>query len=361
LSAGSPVPLRVALIGYGLAGRVFHRPLIIAAPDFVITSVVTNSAERRAAVEHEIPGARVIDMVDQLWDRARDHDVAVVATPNSLHAAVAISAVEAGLHVVVEKPFAVHADDAREVVDAAACRGRVLTVFHNRRWDGDFLTIAQIHSSGSIGRVSRFESRFERWQPAPQLAAWRQSAEVDAGGGVLYDLGSHVVDQAVQLFGRPAAVYAEMSRRRPDVVVDDDSFIALRHPDGVSSHLSMTAVAALPAARFRVLGATGAYVKDGLDVQEEQLRAGMQANDSEFGVEPLSRRGRLYSGGRESAHPTARGLWAGFYPMLADAIRNGAPPPVDPTEAVAVVEVLEAAIASARTGSVTQMPALAAE
>jgi predicted dehydrogenase len=340
---------------------VFHRPLILAARDFVVTSVVTSSAERRAAVQKEIPGARVLDNLDQLWDRAGDHDVAVVATPNSLHASVAISAIEAGLHVVVEKPFTVHADDARKVVAAATRRGRVLTVFHNRRWDGDFLTISQIHSSGSIGRVVLFESRFERWQPAPQLSSWRQSAEVDAGGGVLYDLGSHVVDQAMQLFGRPASIYAEMSRRRPDVVIDDDSFIALQHPEGVSSHLSMSAVAALPAARFRVLGSTGAYVKDGLDIQEEQLRAGMRPDDSEFGVEPSARRGRLFSGGQERAHPTARGLWAGFYPMVADAIRNGAPPPVDPEDAVAVVEVLEAAIASAGNGSVMQIPALTGE
>jgi len=347
-------PLRVALIGYGLAGRVFHRPLIGVTPDLVITSVVTSAAERRAAAEDDIPGVRVLDGVDQLWARAGEHDVAVVATPNALHATVARAALEAGLHVVVEKPFAAHAADARRLVDVATRHGRVLTVFQNRRWDGDFLTVDQVIAAGSIGEVARFESRFERWQPSADLSAWRQRAEPDAAGGLLYDLGSHLVDQAIQLFGRPSSVYAEMSSRRPGVSVDDDTFIALQHAGGVSSHLSASAVAALPAARFRVLGSSGAYAKHGLDIQEEQLRAGVPANAAEFGVEPPTRWGRLHTQGQERLHPTERGRWVDFYAMLTDAIRNGAPPPVDPNDAVVVIEVLEAALTSARTGSVTE-------
>jgi predicted dehydrogenase len=348
--------LRVALIGYGLAGRVFHRPLISVAPDLAITSVVTRDAQRRAAAERDIPGVRVFEDVRRLWDSAGEHDVAIVATPNRLHAETALNALESGLHVVVEKPFAARTDDARRIVAAAVQRDRVLTVFHNRRWDGDFLTVAQIISTGSIGQVARLESRFERWQLLPDLTAWRQSAEPDAAGGLLYDLGSHLVDQAIQLFGRPLAVYAELSRRRPGVDVDDDTFIAMQHSGGVSTHLSVSGVAALPAARFRVLGSTGAYAKSGLDIQEEQLRAGMQPNASAFGVEPLGRRGRLHADGRERLYPTARGRWVDFYPALTEAIRNRTPPPVDPVDAVAVIEVLEAALASARTRSVASVP-----
>jgi scyllo-inositol 2-dehydrogenase (NADP+) len=345
-------PLRVALVGYGLAGRFFHAPFIAASPDFTVASVVTRDPERRAAAEREIPSVQLLDSVEELWNRAGDHDVAVVATPNRMHAPVARAALEAGLHVVVEKPFAARADEARALVQAAVSRDRVLTVYHNRRWDGDFLTIATLLDAGSIGEVARFESRFERWQPDPNLSAWRQGADPDAAGGLLYDLGSHLVDQAIQLFGRPTSVYAEMASRRPGVTVDDDTFIALEHAGGVRSHLSASAVAALPAPRFRVLGSTGAYSKDGLDVQEEQLRAGLKPDDAGFGVEPAARWGRLFSDGHERSHPTEPGRWVDFYPLLADAIRNGAPPPVDPNDAVVVIEVLEAALHSARTGTV---------
>src|SRR6202011_1876728 len=184
-----PTPLRVGLVGYGLAGGFFHAPFIPATPDFAVASVITSDPERRAAAEHEIPGVQLLGSAEELWTRAGEHDVAVVATPNRLHATVARAALEAGLHVVVEKPFAARADEARALVEEARSRGRVLTVYHNRRWDGAFLTIAQILAAGSIGQVTRFESRFERWQPDPNLPAWRQGSEPDAAGGLIYDLG----------------------------------------------------------------------------------------------------------------------------------------------------------------------------
>jgi predicted dehydrogenase len=228
----------------------------------------------------------------------------------------------------------------------------VLTVFHNRRWDGDYLTVAQIVASGSIGVVTRLESRIERWQTEANPSAWRQESEHDAAGGLLYDLGSHLVDQAIQLFGRPLSIYAETLHRRPGVTVDDDTFIALEHSGRVYSHLSVSAVAAIPAARFRLLGLDGAYTKDGLDIQEEQLRAGLRPDAAGFGVEPETRWGQIYGDGETRRYPTATGRWVDFYPRLADAIRYGGPPPVDPNDAVAVVEVLEAALSSARTGSI---------
>jgi predicted dehydrogenase len=347
-------PLRVGLIGYGLAGRVFHAPLIAATPALALTTVVARDPERRAAAEREIPDVRLLDTPDELWDRAGEHDIVVLATPNRLHVPFALAAIDASLHVVVEKPFAAHADAARSVVEAAQRRGRVVTVFHNRRWDGDFLTIAQIVASGSIGVVTRLESRIERWQPEANLAAWRLQAEPDAAGGLLFDLGSHLVDQAIRLFGRPLSIYAEMLHRRPGVTVDDDTFIALEHSGGVHSHLSVSAVAAIPAPRFRVLGLRGAYTKDGLDIQEEHLRAGLRPDAPEFGAEPEARWGHIYVDGQTRPYPTASGRWVDFYPRLADAIRHGGPPPVDPNDAVAVVEVLEAALKSARTHSIVR-------
>jgi predicted dehydrogenase len=229
-------------------------------------------------------------------------------------------------------------------VQTAERCGQVVTVFHNRRWDGDFLTVAEIIASGRVGEVARFESRFERWQPLPQLAAWRHQPEPEAAGGLLYDLGSHLVDQAVQLFGLPLSVYAETHTRRPGVVVDDDTFIALEHPGNVRSHLWVSAVAALPAARFRILGSEGAFSKDGLDIQEEQLRNGMRADAPGFGVDPETRWGHLFHDGELRAYQTKPSRWVDFYPMLVDAVRNGAAAPVDPNQAVAVVEILEAAL-----------------
>jgi predicted dehydrogenase len=273
-----------------------------------------------------------------------------------MHASLALAAIDAGLHVVVEKPFAAHADDGRRVVETAQRLGRVLTVFHNRRWDGDFLTVAQIIASKSVGSVTRLESRIERWQPDANPSAWRQRPEPNAAGGLLYDLGSHLVDQAMHLFGRPLSIYAETLHRRPGVTVDDDTFIALEHGGGVYSHVSVSAVAPIPAARFRLLGTRGAYTKDGLDIQEEQLRSGLRPNGAEFGVEPEARWGHINVDGQTRLYPTAAGRWVDFYPQVADAIRNGGPPPVDPHDAVAVVEVLEAVLESARTRSIVPSP-----
>src|SRR5205823_13238590 len=189
---------------------------------------------------------------DDLWARTAEHDLVVVATPNRAHVPIATASIRAGLPVVVDKPLAPTSDDGRRLISEAAERGILLTVFHNRRWDGDFLTVRRLLSDGALGPVLRFESRFERWRPSPPgPGAWRDRGGPEEAGGLLFDLGSHLVDQAMVLFGRPVKVYAEIDRRRAGAEVDDDSFVALEHPQGVRSHLWMSSVAAIRGPRLR--------------------------------------------------------------------------------------------------------------
>jgi predicted dehydrogenase len=195
-------------------------------------------------------------------------------------------------------------------------------------------------SEDALGRVLRFESRFERWRPEVGTG-WREKA--DDGAGLLFDLGSHLVDQAVRLFGPVQAVYAELETRRPGAEVDDEDFIALEHPDGVRSHLWMSSVAAQAGARFRVLGDRAAFTKHGLDVQEDALRAGRSPKEPGWSEEPEDRWGLLGAGEELRAVPTEPGSYGAFYEAVAVSLRDGTPPPVDPVDAVEVLEVVEAA------------------
>ena len=346
MTARTASPLRVGLIGYGLAGEAFHAPLIAATPALELDVIVTSDPTRQRAARNRHPGAEVVSSADELWQRAAGLDVAVIATPNRTHVPLALAALEAGLHVVVDKPMARTAAECRLLIDAARARGRALTVFQNRRWDGDFLTLRQLLADGALGEPLRFESRFERWRTMPK-PGWRERAAPDEAGGILYDLGSHLIDQALVLFGPVAGVYAEIERRRPQAEVDDDVFLALRHESGVISHLYMSAVAALPAPRMRLLGSRAAYVKRGMDVQEAALRGGARADTAQWGVEPESAWGELGAGENVQRVPTQPGAYPRFYELLADSLRTGTSPPVDAADAAAVVDVIERALRSA--------------
>jgi predicted dehydrogenase len=345
--------LKVGLVGYGLAGAAFHAPFIAASPDLELAALVTRDPERRAAAQAAHPGAALLDDAAALHD-GRPLDLVVVATPNRSHVPLATAAIDAGVAVVVDKPLAPAAAQARELAERAAARGVLLTVFQNRRWDGDLLTLRALLEHGELGRVHRFESRFERWRPEVAADAWREAAEPEAGGGLLLDLGAHLVDQAVLLFGPVTHVYAELGRARPGAAVDDDTFVALTHAGGTRSHLWMSAAAADVGPRLRVLGDRAAYVKHGLDVQEARLRAGTDPRDPGFGAEPREAWGRLIAGEQALPVPTQDGDYAAFYRGLAAALLHGGPPPVEPGEAVAVLELLEAARTSAAEGRVVQ-------
>jgi len=290
---GGGRPVRVGLVGYGLAGAVFHAPLVAATPGLELAAVVTRDPARRAKAAADFPGARLLDAPDALFAPGADVDLVVVASPNATHAPLARAAIAAGRHVVVDKPVARTAAEVTALAAAARAAGVVLAPFHNRRWDGDFRTVRRLVADGALGTVLRFESRFDRWRPAPR-AGWKEAGGPAEGTGVLYDLGPHLVDQAVTLFGPVESVYAELDRRRPgDAAVDDDAFVALRHASGVRAHLWASAAAAQPGPRFRVMGARAAYVKWGLDPQEAALAAGARPGDAGWGGEPPDRWGAL--------------------------------------------------------------------
>jgi scyllo-inositol 2-dehydrogenase (NADP+) len=342
--------LRAAVIGYGLAGATFHAPLIAATDGLSVATIVTRDRRRREQALRDNPGVGVVASVDELWERAGEHDLAVIAAANDAHASLASRAADAGLPAVVDKPLAPTAAEARAVVEHAEARGVLLTVFHNRRWDSDYLTLRRLLANGKLGAIARLESRFERWRPQPRPGAWREAASPAEGGGVLLDLGTHLVDQALQLLGPATHVYGEVEHRR-GAAGDDDAFVALQHASGGHSHLSMSAVAAAPGPRLRVLGTRAAYVVAEVDGQEEALRSGRRPDDPDpWGVEPESRWGRLVKGDESEPVAGEPGDWPSFYAALVQALAKGAPPPVDPRDAVATLEVLDAARRSAAEG-----------
>ena len=338
-------PLRVGLLGYGLAGRVFHAPLVAATDGLELTAIVTTDPDRRAQVLRNHPGTRLFDRSDQLIGSG-EIDVVVVATPNRSHVAMARLAVQAGLPVVVDKPLAATSAEGRALVDEARRSQVPLTVFQNRRWDGDFLTVRRLIDEGVLGTVLRFESRFDRWRPEIR-DRWREQSAPEDAGGLLFDLGAHLVDQAVQLFGPVESVYAEIDHRRPGTAVDDDDFVALAHANGTRSHLWMSVLASQFGPRMRVLGDRAGYTKYGLDGQEAALGGGSRPGDDGWGEDPPGQWGTVGTEGDLREVRTEPGRYQDFYAGLVAALRDGAPLPVDPAESVAVLELLEAARSSA--------------
>ncbi|GAA2479139.1 Gfo/Idh/MocA family protein [Streptomyces gobitricini] len=345
--------LRVGLVGYGLAGSAFHAPLIAATEGLVLDTVVTSDPERQQQARDAFPDVRCAASPDELWARAGELDLIVIASPNKTHVPLATAALDAGLPVVVDKPVAGTAAEARGLAALAEERGLLLSVFQNRRWDNDFRTLRSLIERGELGDVQRFESRFERWRPRLK-GGWRESGAPEEFGGLLYDLGSHVVDQALVLFGPATRVYAEADVRREGAEADDDTFIAITHAGGVRSHLYVSATAAQLGPRFRVLGSRAGYVKYGLDPQEAALREGERPGPG-WGVEPEGMWGALGAGespltGGGTPVPSLPGDYPAYYALIATALRDGTPPPVTAREAAAALDVLEAARRSARDG-----------
>jgi scyllo-inositol 2-dehydrogenase (NADP+) len=341
--------LGVALIGYGLAGEAFHAPLVDATPGLALRAVVTQDAEKADRVRARYPDARVVDDAASAWAHA---DIAVVAAVNRVHVELALGALEAGLAVVIDKPLAVDAAGARRVAEAAASAGRPAAVFHNRRWDADFSTLRRIVADGELGPVHAFESRFDRWRPEPKAGAWRERGGAEEGGGVLLDLGPHLVDQALVLLGPAETVYAEVAARRDGVEADDDVFLALRHAGGAVSHLWAGLFAGDEGRRIRAAGARGVWVHEGSDPQEAALRAGTRPDVPGWGE---ADGGLIVRGDERRAITGTPGDYGAFYRAVAAAVLKGTPVPVPLEDAVRVMEILDAARASAARREVVSL------
>lgn len=343
--------LRVALLGYGHGGAVFHAPLIASTSGMAVAAIVTSAQERRAQAARDFPAADIVPSADDIWRDAANYDLAVVATPNRTHVALGLAAMNAGLPVVIDKPMATTVAEADRLIATSNATGTLLTVFQNARWSNTFLTIRRILDAGLLGPIVRFEARLERYRPVPRAGAWRERGSPEEAGGLLFDLGSHLIDQALVLFGRPSSVYSELEHRRPNTEVDDDSFVAIEFASGVHAHLWMSYVARTAGPAVRVWGLFGSYEKRLGDSQEEALRAGRRPQGADWGEEPPERWGHLSTefGGLhvQGAVESALGNYPGYYVALRAALLTGGPPPVDPRDAVQTLRVIEAAQLSA--------------
>lgn len=332
-----PPLIRVGLLGHGQAGAILHAPLMEAAGAFRICAVATSRtaslAERRDAPRQEAETQAVIE--------ADDVDVVVIATPNASHFQLAQAALKAGKHVVVDKPFTLAAADADRLIELAEARGRVLTVFHNRRLDGDFLGVRRAIGSGELGELRLFEARWDRFRPSPPQT-WKSSA----GGGVLWDLGPHLVDQALQLFGAPDSVTADLAVQRDGALTDDYFELTLRY-GAMRCVLSAACVVAAARPRFAAHGTRASFLTFGVDPIEAALHARLHPQDPDFAAQVPPIAAELVRPDGREARQLPAGDWVEFYRQVAGAIREGLPPPVDAGEARDVIAFIERAYAAA--------------
>jgi len=336
--------IRTGLIGYGLSGRVFHAPFVATNPAFSLDLIATSNPDRQADARATHPGAEIVASPEELLERAADLDLVILASPPTAHLAQGIAALEAGAAVVIDKPFVPTVLDAKKLIAKSEETGNGLFVFQNRRWDGDFLTIKKLVDAGALGSVHRFESTFERWG-TPKTGLWQETTPIEEGAGITFDLGSHLIDQALHLFGPATVEQAELQVVRGGVS-EDDAFISLLHTNGVRSHLTMSRAAAQSGPRFRVLGSESGYSVHGLDNQEAFLKEGRWPGSEGYGVTPAADWGLLGIDGSEeglAAYPTSLGAYPEFYEGVAATVRDGAPSPVDPRDSLEVVRIIQRA------------------
>lgn len=341
-------PANVAVVGFGNAGRTFHAPLVAAETGLTLHTIVSSRPDEVAAVWPGVPVAPSLEAV--LDDPAID--LIVLATPDALHAAQAEAALNAGKAVVVDKPFALTHADAARVVDLARSKDLPLSVFHNRRWDADFLALKAEIANGRLGRIVTVETRYDRHRPVVR-DRWREGP----GGGVWLDLGPHLIDQILVLFGRPLAVTCDLSIQRVGGLSPDRAHATLRYPDGLRVELNAAMLIAAPDVRFAVHGTLGSWLKSGLDVQEDQLKAGMAVGAPGWGVDSAPATFVDGETGGRTPAPGPAGDYPAFYAAVAAALRGEGPNPVPPEQALAVMEIIEAGLESDRRRAEVQIPA----
>lgn len=345
--------LKIGLMGYGYAGATFHAPVIehCGAPadrphePYARLAAIATSQPSRARADH--PHARIVADLDALLAQA-DIDCVVIATPNDTHFDMASTVLAAGKHVVVDKPVTLSAADALTLARLAREHHVLFAPFHNRRWDGDFLTVRALLAAGGLGRVVHFESHFDRFRPQVR-SRWRE--EASRGGGLLFDLGPHLIDQALALFGPPDCVYATIKAHRDRATAADYVHLLLSYADK-EIVLHASALSALQLPRFAIHGTLGSYVKNGLDTQEDQLKADLRPGDPGFASGNPPGFLCVMASEREVRRdlPTVNGAYADFYRALAMSIRRGEPFPVTPQDAVDVMTIIELAERSAFEG-----------
>ncbi|HRW07030.1 MAG TPA: Gfo/Idh/MocA family oxidoreductase [Caldilineaceae bacterium] len=336
---------RAAVIGYGYAGRSFHSYLINLTPGLILHGVASSSAEKRAQIAQERRCKAYNSFDEVLADPAVD--LVVLATPNDLHATYAIRAMEAGKHVVTDKPMAVTLDEAKQMVATAERTGKLLSIFQNRRWDGDYLTVRKLMDEGQLGNVRWIEMAWQRWG-APR--GWR--GEVAKGGGRLYDLGAHLLDQLLQLFPQPVeAVYCRLHHDFDHTNVESHALVTVHFADGATGVCDLSSMSAIVKPRFQIYGDKGTFIKYGLDPQEDAMRAG----DIDAAVNSAESYGRLHDGTTEHVIPTVPGRWRSYYENVRDAIKGEAALAVKATEVQRVMTVIDAALRSAESSEVIQL------
>lgn len=336
----------VGLVGFGLSGRIFHAPFVAAHPRLQLHAVVQRNDTKAADI---YPGTRIVPSLEALLEDDAVKLV-IITTPNPLHASMAKRALEAGRHVLLEKPFTVTTAEADELIELAENSGRVLSVFQNRRFDGDFLTLRQVIDEGKLGEVLDYEAHFDRYSPV-RPERWRERDE--PGSGILYDLGSHLIDQALVLFGMPGTVRADIRRQRADSRVDDYFSIELDY-GRLRARLQAGMLVRRPGPHFAVHGSRGSFVKYGMDPQEAALYEG-QTPDKAIGEEPEAQWGELVTDDdRRSIQrvPTRPGRYMTFFDELADAIEGKPSSVADPRWSRETIRIIECAFESSRENGV---------
>jgi predicted dehydrogenase len=349
-------PLSVVVVGYGLGGRVFHAPLVGVTPGLSLDAIVTSHPDRRRAALEAYPGITLYASADEAWSAG--HDLATISTANVTHVPFTAAALRTRHHVVLDKPIAPTAAAAIRLRDISADNDRLLIPFQNRRWDSDFLTARSVAAAGSIGRLHRFESRMDRMRVVPR-PGWKNSTRPEDMGGILYDLGAHVVDQALQLMGPVSTVVASARSVRAADGPDDDVLLLLTHASGAVSHLSVSQVSAFGEPRMTLYGTLGGLRIERGDSQEAALGAGGIAGEATWGVEPRDSDAvlRTYEDNvpTDAARPLERGDWPAFYRGVEAAIRGVDQPPVLIDDAIASQRVLDAARESVATGRAVRL------
>jgi scyllo-inositol 2-dehydrogenase (NADP+) len=338
--------IEVGLVGFGLAGRAFHAAVIRAVPGLHLAAVVQRSGNEAA---EKYPDVRIVRSLDELLFMPKIRLV-VIATPNETHYPFARQCLEAGRDVVVDKPFTTNLEEAVALVQLAKETGRLLTVYQNRRYDGDFQAIRQLVGAGTLGRIVRFETAYDRFRPQLKPGAWRETTR--PGSGILFDIAPHLIDHALVLFGLPEAVTADVRIERENAVADDAFDIMLHYSNGMRAVLRSSILAAAPRARFVLLGTQGSFVKQTFDPQEMNLRQGTIPEGKPWGYEPEESWGVLTVPKGDSFEqrriPSATCDYRDYYANVRDALLGRAAPAVSPDYALKVMRMLELARTSSQ-------------